>query len=451
MKGAETALLVATCVALLIGVILLVLLARYYKQIRSYLLNCLPLLEKGQSNENKQDKNAMQKDRPFKKTRKHFSAKTLPTSAVRPRIDDTAKSGSHRRLPTLLLNEEHEFTVPMLSKHPVQPTLSGQYNASYSRQDVLPYRQHGHQLLSRQPATSMTDVSMLKNRSSAVSFALDSSPDNMYLRPALHRTMSTPLAALNLEQIQVYRRTPNFEAKKCISDAELTDNDSLQHFKFVQPELYQAIRRRTVGSGDLGKILCSLKYKDDTKRTLNLILHRVNGLQPFGAYVQGLYVNIIMLPDRESIYQTRRLLRVEANLTFEDSFDFSSKPLNRDFESKTIRFVIRSIAKDSKESNYGEARIPLLSYEIYSQIPTDVSLNIAPLQEQVSLKARVYICVVKPSFPSGGTSQGEPSLWGQIEKIWTAKWGKFCIKLQRWISHMDTDGPTFAPKSSLSY
>ena len=381
-KGVENGLLFAACGGLLLGTLLLALLMRYHKQTRNRLLKCLSWFKKGKNNENTQRENArplLQEKRSLNRVRGHFSTRTVPASSVGSRIDNVGDSNSYPRPPTLFMNEDPVFTVPLVSQHPVQP----KYDANYNKYTMPAYRPPCQKILSRQATSPQIGAFIVNNGESPASSATDWNSNHTTIRPALGKTISTPLLALNLDQIQEHRRLHDFSTSKCISDDELTDKDSLKHFNFVQPELYRAIRRRTLGSGDLGKVLCSLKYKDDTKRTLSLTVHRIRELQPFRVVVGSVYINIIMLPDRESIHHTRSQSSIGTNIKFEDSFDFPSKPLNRDFESKTIRFVVRSIDKDEKESNYGEARIPLLSYEIYSQIPTDISLNIAPLQEEV--------------------------------------------------------------------
>eukprot|EP00794_Sanderia_malayensis_P006348 gene6348-7075_t len=80
-------------------------------------------------------------------------------------------------------------------------------------------------------------------------------------------------------------------------------------------------------------------------------------------------------PQRESTF-TSNQQPANRNPDFEEKFVFPSRPMNRDFESKTALILVHYTDRASKDIIYGEARIPLLSREIYSQVETDVTLNI---------------------------------------------------------------------------
>lgn len=160
------------------------------------------------------------------------------------------------------------------------------------------------------------------------------------------------------------------------------DMESVEGFK---PELYEIETRRTQSAGSLGKIKFSLQYEDKTKRKLIMTLHELVDLQ----YVRGteqvvsLYITAMLIPERDYRFQSKQLMR-DTKIKLDEVFTFHSRPHNRDFEARTIHMTVMYVEKSSKEITYGESRMPLLSHEIYSQVPTDITIGIKPAPPNVS-------------------------------------------------------------------
>ena len=154
----------------------------------------------------------------------------------------------------------------------------------------------------------------------------------------------------------------------------------------LNPELYSPfLRKKTQGLSSLGKIKFSLQYEDKNKKKLIMSLHEITGLHYYRAMenVVGLYISAVLLPERDYRFQSSHLARAE-RVTLNEVFTFHSRPLNRDFESRTVLLTVVFMEKNSKETVYGESRLPLLSHEIYSQVPTDICIGVKPCPTQVS-------------------------------------------------------------------
>ena len=156
-------------------------------------------------------------------------------------------------------------------------------------------------------------------------------------------------------------------------------DQSTEFVESFKPELYETKMRRTQMAGSLGKIKFSLQYEDKTKRKLIMSLHELLDLQ----YVKGtenvigLYITALLIPERDYRFQTKQLSR-DTNIKLDEVFTFHSRPHNRDFEARTIHITIVYVERSSKEIIYGESRMPLLSHEIYSQVPTDLTIGVKP-------------------------------------------------------------------------
>jgi len=168
------------------------------------------------------------------------------------------------------------------------------------------------------------------------------------------------------------------------SDSFDQSNEMVETFK---PELYESKLRRTQMSGSLGKMKFSLQYEDKTKRKLIMSLHELLDLQYVKGTEQvvGLYITAMLIPERDYRFQTKQLTR-DTDIKLDEVFTFHSRPLNRDFEARTIHITVVYVERSSKEIVYGESRMPLLSHEIYSQVPTDLTIGIKPSPPNVSLK-----------------------------------------------------------------
>jgi len=156
--------------------------------------------------------------------------------------------------------------------------------------------------------------------------------------------------------------------------SSLYDND----FATVNPDLYsKSLQRKTQGSSSFGKVRFSLQYEDKSKKKLIMTVHDILGLQ-FGRgfeNVMTLYLSAVLLPERDYRFQSKHIQRSET-VELNEVFTFHSRPHNRDFESRTIHLTVTFVEKSSKEIIYGGSRLPLLSHEIYSQVPTDISIGI---------------------------------------------------------------------------
>ncbi|XP_066925703.1 synaptotagmin-5-like [Clytia hemisphaerica] len=152
------------------------------------------------------------------------------------------------------------------------------------------------------------------------------------------------------------------------------------------PELYETKVRRTQMAGSLGKLKFSLQYEDKTKRKLIMSLHELQDLQYVKGTenVVGLYITAMLIPERDYRFQSKQLSR-NRNIQLDEVFTFHSRPHNRDFEARTIHLTVVYVERSSKEIIYGESRMPLLSHEIYSQVPTDLTIGIKPSPPSVEI------------------------------------------------------------------
>ena len=165
--------------------------------------------------------------------------------------------------------------------------------------------------------------------------------------------------------------------------------DDLTSFD-LKPELYNISRQRTMGIGGLGKVHLSLQYESTSRKKLDVYLKDLIKLHIARPDLVSVYVSIILLPERELIYTTKHQ-NASPTAVFNERFVFASKPMNRDFDSKTVLVLIHNIDKSGKDIMYGEARLPLLCKEIYSQIPTDVTLNIKIASIQVNADSCILL------------------------------------------------------------
>lgn len=146
-------------------------------------------------------------------------------------------------------------------------------------------------------------------------------------------------------------------------------------------ELYEASSNIIQGSSSLGKLVFTLQYEDNSKKKLIMTLLELSNLRfsKLNENVEAIILAVTLLPEREYVYKTKELERAN-KMQLTDSFTFHSRPRNRDFESRTVVVSILLICPNSgKEMIYGEARLPLLSHEIYSQVSTKVSVGLRPM------------------------------------------------------------------------
>ena len=169
-------------------------------------------------------------------------------------------------------------------------------------------------------------------------------------------------------------------------------DQSTEFVETFKPELYEPKLRRTQMVGSLGKMKFSLQYEDKTKRKLIMSLHELMDLQYVKGTEQivGLYITAMLIPERDYRFQTKQLTR-DSNIKLDEVFTFHSRPHNRDFEARTIHITVVYVERSSKEIVYGESRMPLLSHEIYSQVPTELTIGIKPSPPNVSLKLKFLL------------------------------------------------------------
>lgn len=168
------------------------------------------------------------------------------------------------------------------------------------------------------------------------------------------------------------------ECSPCNSDDE-TERSLLD----LRPELYDTSRKRSVGFGKMGKIKISLQYLDHSRSKLELFIHYMDHLQ-LKTGVTGMYVNVILLPEREIVYRSRRYQATKQPI-LEQSFVFSKRLPTDRFDTSTIRFKIFTLHGQERSDVYGESNYPLARSEIYEKIKTDNILNINPPSGVVSL------------------------------------------------------------------
>ena len=285
----------------------------------------------------------------------------------------------------IFMDDDPDFTPPWtITEYQVQPSAKTELDWNYNRQVSTAFKPlYGQQPSSQSSPASLTWASapkrVVRQRKFNSFASLHTSSDRSTHARLLQKAISVEDLPFDLEVINERSRSHSLD-----KHSDDYSRQAARDISLFRPELYGTSRRKTVGSGDLGKILFSLRYKDRFKKILNVTLHKIIELQPLRSSIQGVYVNIILLPERDIIFHSKLQSQVQASLKFEENFDFSSQPLDRDFEQKTIRFVLTYVEKSSKETTYGEARMPLLNSDIYSQIQTDRCVNIAPLSQKVS-------------------------------------------------------------------
>lgn len=236
---------------------------------------------------------------------------------------------SHSALRQMHLHQTAEFTIPgMISSLPIQPMFYDGSNSSIS-----------------------------------------SSEDGRKISPAFEEEYIQP------------------DPREGFQKMFLSANPSLKHYSSsmdiyesqLKPELYESnLDLADQSRSFLGKVRYTLQYEDNTKKKLNMIVQMLTDLRFTKAHenVENLFLLVTLLPEREYVYKTNKLIEVATNLNLFDKFSFHSRPRNRDFESRTIVVAIVYVTNAGKEIPYGEARLPLLNHEIYSQVQTDVSVAV---------------------------------------------------------------------------
>ena len=204
-------------------------------------------------------------------------------------------------------------------------------------------------------------------------------------------SLSASDAMFEEEYIQPRDRSPSrdmrYNAKKSTTSY---NNEGELDVDTLNLGLYNDFKRKTTQHVNLGKVKFQLQYEDKTRRNLILHLQEIDNMRFIKPDIVGVYASLILLPEREYKYASKQLYR-NTKLEFDQKFVFASRPHNRDFESRTVLISLMCVDKAAKEYQYGEARMSLMSREIYSQVETDVSLGIKPCLPAVST---LYFCML---------------------------------------------------------
>ena len=337
--------------ALFFATVITLLIARYYKRIRDFCTRCCPAEEADNNNTGGL----------FSTSKSPGDKPVVPYSKLAERRKEASTVSALARFPPVFLSASDDgFTIPgSFYSSSIQPELrvnnvSANDGDSRSRQSSV----GSHK--SRSPGGNR------RFTSSTVSL-----PANF-----------TPISSRKLAPSRQYSavNSSDEEDNGQENDKVFMSTEDIQ--ASIRPELYNISRQKTMGIGNLGKIQIALQYEDKSRKKLDIFLNRMNKLQINRPDITGIYASIVLLPERESIFTTKQC-EVTTNPVFEEKFVFTSRPMNRDFESKTALFLIHYTDRAAKDVIYGEARMPLLCREIYSQVLTDVTLNIKAASMQV--------------------------------------------------------------------
>ena len=326
--------------ALFFATAITLIIARFYKKIRACCDSCCPVKSESTSSffgSNNNKKPAV----PYEKL-------------VERRKEAAIQTPVRRMPPAFLQTSENQFTIP------------GGFYASSIQPELKVTSSSGDNIDSR---TSSTNSRVSPYRQRRLTESVNSLPASF--SPNSAKCLARPNSNATDEDSGSLKS----EEKLSLSLEDMTSTD-------FRPELYNIERQRTLGIGHLGKAQLSLQYEDKSRKRLNIFLRKLSKLQIIRPDIVNIYASILLLPEREAIYTTKQH-KVSTAPVFEEKFVFASRPMNRDFESKTALLLIHYVDKSSKDIVYGEARLPLLCKEIYSQVLTDVALNIKVASMQV--------------------------------------------------------------------
>ncbi len=337
--------LAVSLTALFIATVLTLIIARYYKSIKACCLrlNCCP--NDDDAKDGSTTKPSSKKNNGYRK----MTASSRPASVFYP-------NGS---VPPVFGAMDQPFEIPVgFVSQPIQPELRVDYadqtNGSSPLTDGTP-----------------SDTPPQYRRLTHSGFPLNFTPVGQRRKTASSSPGRRSFANSSEDEESL---SPN---KQSMSIEDLM-------FLNIRPELYDVNRRKTVGTGNLGKVFISLQYGDKSKKNLVVRIKNMKKLQTGRQETIGIQANVTLLPLRETVFTTTTQ-PFSTDPVFNDQFVFVSQPLNRDFESKTIVIRVHYTEDRTKDTLYGEARVPLLSTEIYSQVVSDVTSNIKSSSMQVCL------------------------------------------------------------------
>ena len=337
--------------ALFFATVITLIIARFYKQIRGYCQSCCPSDEADNNNTSTS----------FFSTKSPGDSKpVIPYTKLAERRKEAleTKKSVKKRSPIFLPTVDNQFIIPGLFysnqiqpelKMPMRTETNGGRNSSLSSHPGPPVSRRHTASVASLPANFSPSLAGRIINSQAEHNFLSSEEDN------------------ESGELQL--------TKPSISLEDIASFD-------MRPEMYNIARQRTLGVGQLGKLHVSMQYEDKSRKKMNIIINELTKLQAMRPDVVSIYASVVLLPERESIYTTKQH-KAAANATVAEKFVFSSKPMNRDFESKTALFLVHHVDRAGKDVVYGESRMPLLCREIYSQVSTDVTLNIKCASMQV--------------------------------------------------------------------
>ena len=380
----------ATSGGIVLAIILILLIKIHYEEIRKWLLKCFTCfrVQKKEVDNNRNSLSILLDSYSFANqyARDPLGKQLSNRSSVF--SSDSHASDSDNFPAGNFMEHDQAISVPWeVTPYQVQPTQDVDFGWKFNRKGLPIFKSLSRQRPSSLPTSPLQAKRLDKLRKAkSVAFANDSPIHTISGKKTQRAISMLNMHSLPLKVEGIKRR----DRPRSFIELGSEDSDDYYHrpasdsdISLFQPELYDKSRRGTIGAGDLGKVFCSFRYRDKTKRTLHLTLHKIIELQALSSNIQGICVNITLLPERESVFHTKQQ-QVQASLIFDENFEFPSVPFDEDFESKTVSFVLTCVEKASKQTPYGEARMPLLSGEIYSQISTERCLNIAPVSQKVS-------------------------------------------------------------------
>eukprot|EP00112_Aurelia_sp_Birch-Aquarium-sp1_P006043 Seg1675.6 transcript_id=Seg1675.6/GoldUCD/mRNA.D3Y31 product=Synaptotagmin-1 protein_id=Seg1675.6/GoldUCD/D3Y31 len=354
--------------ALFFATVITLLVARYYKRIRDFCTRCCPAEEADNNNTGGffGSSNSLD-DKPI-----------VPYTKLAERRKEASTVSALARFPPLFLSAPDDgFTIPgSFYSSSIQPEL-------------------------RVNNKNAGDTSDSRSRQSSVGSHKSRSPGGTRRYNSSTVSLPSSFSPLSGRKLAPSRQYSNVNSSDEEDNSQENDKVFLSTEDFqtnIRPELYNISRQKTMGIGNLGKIQIALQYEDKSRKKLDIFLNKMNKLQINRPDITGIYASIVLLPERESIFTTKQC-KVTTNPVFEEKFVFTSRPMNRDFESKTALFLIHYTDRAAKDVIYGEARMPLLCREIYSQVLTDVTLNI----KAASMQSEFGDLLVQLIYSESGT------------------------------------------------
>ena len=385
--------------ALFVATLITLIIARYFKQLKACwerYMSCCQATEDAEESERQVKRKHKDSKVPLMLLGSEEKPFVIPGSIVsekvQPELTNTAAATSTTE------NEAKAESEPVKLRHQqrflaMRHSLAGLSEIEHRRRQRKQYHQ-----VARKSAYSLKDVNPFLQRRNALSKSEQSLATTEPV-PAMKGQIAPELyLSLDAEDfLPDGEDSPEFEhflpARGSLSsqgNSPMSSEDESFVFSSgstslldVRPELYDKSRKRSVGSGNLGKIKIALQYLDHDRTQLELFLQYMDSLQ-IRSGVLGIYVCIMLLPERGNMYRSK-IHQATKNPVFEQSFVFKRTLQTGSFESKTIRFLIYCSHSHDRRSLYGECSIALAGREIYGKIKTDIVQYINPPSTAVSI------------------------------------------------------------------